>query len=67
MRAARSDAARLALSSPQRITPNDPGGPGSLAEVLAALEARGLVTSRVVEDAEVGFHLLYEPVRELGS
>lgn len=63
MDAAREEAERLALSGPQRITPNDPAGPGSLAQVLVELEARGLVTSQIVDDPELGFHVLYEPVK----
>lgn len=61
--AAREAAERLALRGPQRITPSDPAGPGSLAQVLVELEARGLVTSQIVDDPELGFHVLYEPVK----
>ena len=59
---ARSEAVRLALGGPHRITPNDPAGPGSLAEALGRLEAEGRVHSEVVDDPEVGFYILYHPV-----
>ena len=59
---ARSEAERLALAGSHRITPNDPAGPGSLAEALARLEAEGRVHSEVVDDPEVGFYLLYQPI-----
>ena len=59
---ARSEAESLALAGSHRITPNDPAGPGSLAEVLGRLEAEGRVHSEVVDDPEVGFYILYQPV-----
>ena len=58
---ARSEAERLALAGPHRITPNDPAGPGSLAEALGRLEAEGRVYSEVVDDPDVGFYILYRP------
>jgi hypothetical protein len=61
--AARKEAERQALAGPHRVTPSDPVGPGSLADVLMALEKQGLVTSQVVEGGEFGFHLLYEPLK----
>jgi hypothetical protein len=51
------------LSGPQKVFPHDPAGPGSLAETLARLEAEGRVISRVCDDAENGFYVLYEPAR----
>jgi hypothetical protein len=64
--AAEIDAQRAAaeaegLARPHKVFPHDPAGPGSLAETLARLEARGRVTSRVCEDAEHGFYVMYEP------
>ncbi len=59
---ARSEAERLALAGSHRITPNDPAGPGSLAEALARLEAEGRVHSEVVDDPALGFYILYQPV-----
>jgi hypothetical protein len=64
------DAQRLAaeaegLSGPHKVFPHDPAGPGSLAETLARLEAEGRVTSRVCDDAESGFYVLYEPIGTL--
>ena len=58
---ARSEAERLALAGPHRITPNDPAGPGSLAEALDRLEAEGRVHSEVVDENDVGFYILYRP------
>ena len=49
------------LSGPHKIFPHDPAGPGSLAETLARLESEGRVTSRICDDAEEGFFVLYEP------
>jgi len=49
------------LSGPHKIFPHDAAGPGSLAETLARLEAEGRVTSRVCDDADSGFYVLYEP------
>jgi len=51
------------LSGAHKVFPYDPAGPGSLAETLARLEAEGRVTSRICEDAEQGFYVLYEPAR----
>ncbi len=59
---ARSEADCLALAGSHRITPNDPAGPGSLAEALARLEAEGRVHSKVVDDPASGFYILYQPV-----
>ncbi len=59
---ARSEAESLALAGSHRITPNDPAGPGSLAEALARLEAEGRVHSEVVDDPASGFYILYQPV-----
>ena len=59
---ARSQAESLALAGSHRITPNDPAGPGSLAEALARLEAEGRVHSEVVDDPASGFYILYQPV-----
>ena len=59
--AARQGDERLALSGPHRITPNDPAGPGSLAETLMRLEAQGLVISQIIDDPEDGFYILYTP------
>ncbi len=58
---ARTEAERSALSGPHRITPSDDAGPGSLAEALVKLEAEGKVVSRVVDDPDQGFAILYEP------
>jgi hypothetical protein len=60
--AQRAAAEAEGLSGPHKIFPHDPAGPGSLAETLARLEAEGRVTSRVCDDAEAGFYVLYEPV-----
>ena len=60
--AARTEAERQALAGPHRITPNDPAGPGSLAEALGRLEAEGRVRSEIVDDAEIGFCILYQPL-----
>jgi hypothetical protein len=49
------------LSGPHKVFPHDPAGPGSLAETLAQLEAEGRVKSRVCDDADSGFYVLYEP------
>jgi hypothetical protein len=54
-------AQRLALSGPHKVGPADPAGPGSLLEALMRLEGEGLVVSRVCDDAESGFYILYEP------
>jgi hypothetical protein len=59
--AQRAAAEAEGLSGPHKIFPHDPAGPGSLAETLARLEAEGRVTSRVCDDAETGFYVLYEP------
>jgi hypothetical protein len=59
--AQRTAAEAQALLGPHKIFPHDPAGPGSLAETLARLEADGRVTSRVCDDAESGFYVLYEP------
>ena len=62
LRDARSEAVRLALAGSHRITPNDPAGPGSLAEALGRLEAEGRVQSEVVDDPNEGFYILYQPM-----
>ncbi len=49
------------LSRPHKVFPHDPAGPGSLAETLARLESEGRVTSRICDDVENGFYVLYEP------
>jgi len=59
--AQRAAAEAEGLSGPHKIFPHDPAGPGSLAETLARLEADGRVTSRVCDDDEAGFYVLYEP------
>ena len=59
---ARAEAEHLALATAHRITPNDPAGPGSLAEALGRLEAEGRVHSEIVDDPEVGFCILYRPL-----
>jgi hypothetical protein len=59
--AQRTAAQAEGLAGPHKIFPHDPAGPGSLAETLARLEVEGLVTSRVCDDAESGFYVLYEP------
>jgi Fe-S-cluster formation regulator IscX/YfhJ len=59
--AQRAAAESEGLSGPHKIFPHDPAGPGSLAETLARLEADGRVTSRVCDDADSGFYILYEP------
>jgi len=59
--AQRAAAEAAGLSGPHKIFPHDPAGPGSLAETLARLEAQGRVTSRVCDDPEAGFYVLYEP------
>ncbi len=62
--AQRAAAEAEGLARPHKVFPHDPAGPGSLAETLARLEARGRVTSRVCEDAEHGFYVMYEPTTE---
>jgi len=57
----RAAAEAQGLSGPHKIFPHDPAGPGSLAETLARMEAEGRVTSRVCDDPEAGFYVLYEP------
>jgi hypothetical protein len=59
--AQRAAAEAEGLSRPHKIFPHDPAGPGSLAETLARLEAEGRVTSKVCDDADSGFYVLYEP------
>ncbi len=59
--AQRAAAEAEGLARAHKVFPHDPAGPGSLAETLARLEARGRVTSRVCEDAEHGFYVMYEP------
>ncbi len=59
--AQRAAAEAQGLSGPHKVFPHDPAGPGSLAETLARLEAKGRVTSRICEDAEHGFYVVYEP------
>lgn len=59
--AQRAAAEAEGLSGPHKIFPHDPAGPGSLAETLARLEAEGRLTSRVCDDDEAGFYVLYEP------
>jgi hypothetical protein len=59
--AQRAAAEAQGLAGPHKIFPHDPAGPGSLAETLARLEAEGRVTSRVCDDSEAGFYVLYEP------
>ncbi len=57
----RAAAEAQGLAGPHKIYPHDPAGPGSLAETLARLEAEGRVTSRVCDDDEAGFYVLYQP------
>jgi len=59
--AQRAAAEAEGLSGPHKVFPHDPAGPGSLAETLARLEAEGRVSSRVCDDADSGFYVLYEP------
>jgi hypothetical protein len=59
--AQRAAAEAEGLSGPHKVFPHDPAGPGSLAETLARLAAEGLLTSRVCDDADSGFYILYEP------
>jgi hypothetical protein len=62
--AQRAAAEAEGLSGPHKVFPHDPAGPGSLAETLARLEAEGRVTSRVCDDADSGFYVLYVPAPE---
>jgi hypothetical protein len=57
----RAEAEAQALAGPNKVFPHDPAGPGSLAETLARLEAQGRVVSRVCDDQDGGFYVLYEP------
>jgi hypothetical protein len=59
--AQRAAAEAEGLSGPHKVFPHDPAGPGSLAETLARLEAEGRVTSRVCDEGDGGFYVLYEP------
>jgi hypothetical protein len=61
LQALRKEAERLALSGQHRIGPADGAGPGTLVEALMRLEGEGRVVSRVCDDAESGFYILYEP------
>lgn len=63
----RADAERSALSSPHRVGPSDPAGPGSLVEALMRLEGEGRVRSQVCDDPETGFYVLYEPAADKGA
>ncbi|MHB8283981.1 MAG: hypothetical protein ACYDD1_04825 [Caulobacteraceae bacterium] len=63
LQALRAEAERLALSGSHKVGPADPAGPGSLVEALMRLEGEGRVVSRVCDDADQGFYILYEPVR----
>jgi hypothetical protein len=58
----RAEAERLALSGSHKVGPADPAGPGSLVETLMRLEEEGRMVSRVCDDAESGFYILYEPI-----
>jgi hypothetical protein len=62
--AQRAAAEAEGLSGPHKVFPHDPAGPGSLAETLARLEADGRVTSRVCDDPDSGFYVLYEPSKQ---
>jgi hypothetical protein len=57
----RAEAEALALSGPHKVGPSDPAGPGSLLETLMRLEEEGRMVSRVCDDPETGFYILYEP------
>lgn len=61
LQAMRLQAERLALSGPHKVGPADSAGPGSLLEALMRLEGEGLVVSRVCDDPETGFYVLYQP------
>jgi len=63
--AQRAAAEAQGLSGPHKIFPHDPAGPGSLAETLARMEAEGRVTSRVCDDPDSGFYVLYEPATKV--
>jgi hypothetical protein len=59
--AKRAEAEAIGLSGPNKIFPHDPAGPGSLAETLAKMEADGRVISRICDEPDGGFYVLYEP------
>jgi hypothetical protein len=61
IQALRVEAERTALSGPHKVGPADSAGPGTLVEALMRLEGEGRVVSRVCDDAESGFYILYEP------
>jgi len=58
----RAEAETQALSGSHKVGPADPAGPGSLVETLMRLEEEGRMVSRVCDDPEAGFYILYEPV-----
>jgi hypothetical protein len=64
LQALRLEAQRKALAGPHKVGPADSAGPGTLVEALMRLEGEGQVVSRVCDDAESGFYILYEPAPE---
>jgi hypothetical protein len=61
LKALRAEAERAALSGPHKVGPADSAGPGTVVEALMRLEGEGRVVSRVCDDAESGFYILYNP------